>query len=142
MASSDRYIQPSSHQLEERVSELSLLVVRLTQQLAEQAEVISSLRSENQLLRDEVARLKGGPIKDTHLFSPDKRHHHEIQKSPIKDAHLFPPDERMTNKGHPLIFPRKKAPSRDSGITSKRRRVMCGDWSEVRLAQQVGVSYC
>ena len=76
MASSDRYIQPSSHQLEERVSELSLLVVRLTQQLAEQAEVISSLRSENQLLRDEVARLKGQKgkptIKPSHLAKEPK----------------------------------------------------------------------
>ena len=76
MASSDRYIQPSSHQLEERVSELSLLVVRLTQQVAEQTEVISSLRSDNQLLRDEIARLKGQKgkptIKPSHLAKEPK----------------------------------------------------------------------
>jgi len=59
MASSDRHIQPSPHQLEERVSELSLLVARLTQQVTEQSEAIALLRSENQLLRDEIARLKG-----------------------------------------------------------------------------------
>lgn len=76
MASSDRHIQPSPHQLEERVSELSLLVVRLTQQVTEQSEAIALLRSENQLLRDEIARLKGQKgkpaIKPSHLAKEPK----------------------------------------------------------------------
>ena len=75
------------------------------------------------------ALTKDAPIKDIHLFPPDK-------KAPI------PPIKDTTNKGHPLIFPGQKAPLRDSGIRSKRRRVMCGDWSEVRLGQQVGILYC
>jgi hypothetical protein len=75
--SSHRCIQFISDQLEERVRELSLLVGRLTKQVTEQTEVISSLRSENQLLRDEVARLKGQKgkpaIKPSHLAKERKR---------------------------------------------------------------------
>ena len=79
-------------------------------------------------------------IKDTHLFSPGKKLRHDIQKYVRSGGESCA--DTNTNKGHPLISPRQKAPPRYSGIRSKRRRVMCGDWSEMRLGQQVDILYC
>ena len=123
MADADRYIQPSAHQLTERVSELSLLVAQLRQQIVDQAETMSSLRSDNQLLRDEVARLKG-----------------QKGKPAIKPSHLAKePRSSAKGRGGKLIFPVFPPPQKNRSPPSDSRPETFTPGGMVRLSRTSSV---